>query len=187
MSTNDFVHLHLHTQYSLLDGAIIVGDLMDKIKQTGMTPMVGISDHGTMHGIIDFYRQALANDIKPILGCEVYVAPDNRFNTNYERGQDRNYHLVLQAVNNKGLSNLQKLVSIAQFEGFHYKPRVDKEILAEYSEGLIGLSACLAGEIPRKSCVTSTTKLSPPPTNTGISLEKITFFWRYRRTASKNS
>lgn len=150
MSTNDFVHLHLHTQYSLLDGAIIVGDLMDKIKQTGMTPMVGISDHGTMHGIIDFYRQALANDIKPILGCEVYVAPDNRFNTNYERGQDRNYHLVLQAVNNKGLSNLQKLVSIAQFEGFHYKPRVDKEILAEYSEGLIGLSACLAGEIPRK-------------------------------------
>lgn len=149
-NSKDFVHLHLHTQYSLLDGAIIVGDLMQKIKETGMTPMVGISDHGTMHGIVDFYRQALANDIKPVLGCEVYVAPDNRFNTSYERGQERNHHLVIQAVNNKGLSNLQKLVSLAQFEGFHYKPRVDKEILAQYSEGLIGMSACLAGEIPRK-------------------------------------
>jgi DNA polymerase-3 subunit alpha len=149
-NSKDFVHLHLHTQYSLLDGAIIVGDLMQKIKETGMTPMVGISDHGTMHGIVDFYKQALANDIKPILGCEVYVAPDSRRNTTYERGQDRNYHLVLQAETNKGLSNLQKLVSLAQFEGFHYKPRIDKEILAEYSEGLIGLSACLAGEIPKK-------------------------------------
>ncbi|TCK61556.1 DNA polymerase III subunit alpha [Seleniivibrio woodruffii] len=146
----DFVHLHLHTQYSLLDGAIIVGDLMKKIKTEGSTPIVGISDHGTMHGIVDFYKQALANDIKPILGCEVYVAPDTRKNTSYEKGQDRNYHLVLQAKNNKGLSNLQKLVSKAQFEGFHYKPRIDKEILAEYSEGLIGMSACLAGEIPRK-------------------------------------
>jgi len=148
--SNDFVHLHLHTQYSLLDGAVLVGDLMEKIKKTGMTPMVGISDHGTMHGIVDFYRQALANDIKPILGCEVYVAPDNRFNTSYERGQDKNHHLVLQAESNKGLSNLQKLVSRAQFEGFHYKPRIDKELLAEYSEGIIGLSACLAGEVPRK-------------------------------------
>ena len=150
MKNNDFVHLHLHTQYSLLDGAIIVGDLMQKIKDTGMTPMVGITDHGTMHGIADFYKQALSSEIKPILGCEVYVAPDTRFNTNYERGQDRNYHLVLLAKNNKGLSNLQKLVSLAQFEGFHYKPRIDKEILAQYSEGIIGMSACLAGEIPRK-------------------------------------
>lgn len=150
MNSNDFVHLHLHTQYSLLDGAIIVGDLMNKIKETGMTPMVGITDHGTMHGIVDFYRQALANDIKPIIGCEVYVAPDTRFNTSYERGQDRNHHLVLLAQNNTGLSNLQKLVSLAQFEGFHYKPRIDKEILAQYSEGLIASSACLAGEIPRK-------------------------------------
>jgi len=147
---NDFVHLHLHTQYSLLDGAIKVGDLMEKVKETGMTPIIGISDHGTMHGIVDFYRQAKANDIKPVLGCEVYVAPDDRKNTTYEKGQDRNHHLVLQAKNNKGLSNLQKLVSLAQFEGFHYKPRIDKEILAEYSEGIIGLSACLAGEIPRK-------------------------------------
>ncbi len=134
--SNDFVHLHLHTQYSLLDGAVLIGDLMQKIKETGMTPpMVGISDHGTMHGIVDFYRQALANDIKPILGCEVYVAPDTRFNTSYERGQDKNHHLVLQAQNNTGLSNLQKLVSLAQFEGFHYKPRVDKELLSQYSEG----------------------------------------------------
>lgn len=146
----EFVHLHLHTQYSLLDGAIIVGDLMKKIKTNGFTPVVGISDHGTMHGIVDFYKQALANEIKPILGCEVYVAPDSRRNTSYEKGQDKNFHLVLQAKNNKGLSNLQKLVSLAQFEGFHYKPRIDKEILAEYSEGIIGMSACLAGEIPRK-------------------------------------
>jgi len=146
----DFVHLHLHTQYSLLDGAILVGDLMQKIKETGMTPMVGISDHGTMHGIVDFYRQALANGIKPILGCEVYVAPDKRTDTNYERGQEKNHHLVLHAKNNTGLTNLQKLVSRAQFEGFHYKPRIDKEILAEHSAGLIGMSACLAGEIPRK-------------------------------------
>lgn len=149
-NTKDFVHLHLHTQYSLLDGAIIVGDLMKKIKEKSFTPICGISDHGTMHGIVDFYKQALANEIKPVLGCEVYVAPDSRFNTSYERGQDKNYHLVLHAKNNTGLKNLEKLVSLAQFEGFHYKPRIDKEILAKYSEGLIGMSACLAGEIPKK-------------------------------------
>ncbi|WP_022851154.1 DNA polymerase III subunit alpha [Limisalsivibrio acetivorans] len=148
MGQKEFVHLHLHTQYSLLDGAINVGDLMSKLKEQGVKS-VAITDHGTMHGIVDFYKQALANGIKPILGCEVYVAPDSRFNKEYAKGEDRNNHLVLLARNNTGLRNLQYLVTKAQFEGFHYKPRIDRELLEQYSEGLIGLSACLAGEIPR--------------------------------------
>lgn len=148
MSEKEFVHLHLHTQYSLLDGAIQVNKLMEKMLKFG-SKSVAITDHGTMYGIIDFYKKAKNNGIKPIIGCEVYVAPDSRKNRNYEKGEDKNYHLILLAKNNKGLKNLQYLVSIAQLEGFYYKPRIDKEVLAQYSEGLIGLSACLAGE-PQK-------------------------------------
>ena len=147
--SKDFVHLHLHTQYSLLDGAILVNDLMDKLKKQNVG-MCGISDHGTMYGIVDFYRTALKNEIKPILGCVVYVAPDDMTNRSYGPEDDKNYHLVLLAKNNKGLLNLQHLVSRAQLEGFYYKPRIDKKLLERYSEGIIGLSACLAGEIPRK-------------------------------------
>jgi len=144
----EFVHLHLHSQYSLLDGAILIPDLMDKLKEQ-KAKACAITDHGTMHGIVDFYKQCIKNEIKPIIGCEVYVAPDDRRNREYSSGEDKNYHLILLAKNNKGLQNLQHLVSIAQLEGFYYKPRIDKEILSQYSEGLIGLSACLAGEPPR--------------------------------------
>ncbi|MGC8925268.1 MAG: DNA polymerase III subunit alpha [Calditerrivibrio sp.] len=149
MKSRDFVHLHLHSQYSLLDGAIQINKMMDKLKKFGSTA-VAVTDHGTMYGVVDFYKKAISNNIKPIIGCEVYVAPDNRKNRNYEKGEDKNYHLILLAKNNKGLKNLQYLVSLAQLEGFYYKPRIDKELLANYSEGLIGLSACLAGEIPRQ-------------------------------------
>ncbi|MEF3254058.1 MAG: DNA polymerase III subunit alpha, partial [Deferribacterales bacterium] len=148
MSTKEFVHLHLHSQYSLLDGAIQLNKLFDKLNRFG-SKSVAITDHGTMFGVIDFYKKAMSNNIKPIIGCEVYVAPDDRRNRNYEKGEDKNYHLILLAKNNKGLNNLQKLVSYAQLEGFYYKPRIDKELLSQYSEGLIGLSACLAGEPPR--------------------------------------
>ncbi|WP_265822902.1 DNA polymerase III subunit alpha [Geovibrio ferrireducens] len=145
---NEFVHLHLHTQYSLLDGAIKVADLMERIKEQG-SKSVAVTDHGTMYGIVDFYKKAKAAELKPVLGCEVYVAPDTRFNKSYEKGEDKNHHFILLAKDNKGLANLRFLASRAQLEGFHYKPRIDKELLAQYSEGLIGLSACLAGEIPR--------------------------------------
>ncbi|MGA1861630.1 PHP domain-containing protein [Deferribacter thermophilus] len=145
----DFVHLHLHTQYSLLDGAIHISELMKKLKENG-SKAVAITDHGTMYGIVDFYNQALNHGIKPIIGCEVYVAPDSRFNKNYDKKEDKNYHLVLLAQTNTGLKNLQYLVSKAHLEGFYYKPRIDKELLAEHSKGLIALSACLAGEPARK-------------------------------------
>ncbi|MGA1861989.1 DNA polymerase III subunit alpha [Deferribacter thermophilus] len=145
----DFVHLHLHTQYSLLDGAIHISDLMQKLKENG-SKAVAITDHGTMYGIVDFYNQAFNHGIKPIIGCEVYVAPDSRFNKNYDKKEDKNYHLVLLAQTNTGLKNLQYLVSKAHLEGFYYKPRIDKELLAEHSKGLIALSACLAGEPARK-------------------------------------
>lgn len=144
----EFVHLHLHTQYSLLDGAIKIADLMERLKENG-SKAVAITDHGTMYGIADFYKKAVASEIKPIIGCEVYVAPDSRHNRNYEKGEDRNHHFILLAKNNTGLANLRYLASRAQLEGFHYKPRIDKELLSQYSEGLVGLSACLAGEIPR--------------------------------------
>jgi len=149
MSDKEFVHLHLHTQYSLLDGAVHIDRLMDKLKADGSSK-VAITDHGTMHGIVDFYKTALKNDIKPILGCEVYVAPDDRRNRDYQKEDDKNYHFILLAKNNTGLKNLQYLCSRAQLEGFYYKPRIDKEILAQFSEGLIGTSACLGGELPQK-------------------------------------
>lgn len=146
--TKEFVHLHLHSQYSLLDGAILIPDLIEKLKSQGVKSCA-ITDHGTMHGVADFYKKTLKSGIKPIIGCEVYVAPDNRKNREYAKEDDKNYHMILLAKNNEGLKNLQHLVSIAQLEGFYYKPRIDKEILNTYSKGLIGLSACLAGEPPR--------------------------------------
>ncbi|MCR4564342.1 MAG: DNA polymerase III subunit alpha [Clostridiales bacterium] len=142
-----FTHLHVHTEFSLLDGACRIGQLLDYAKQLGQTSLA-ITDHGVMYGAIDFYNAALERGIKPIIGCEVYVAKRTRFDKNHALDSERN-HLVLLCKNNEGYRNLAKLVSKAFTEGFYTKPRVDKQLLAEYHEGLIALSACLAGEIPR--------------------------------------
>ena len=142
-----FAHLHVHTEYSLLDGAARINDLLDAAKSFGMTSLA-ITDHGTMYGVIDFYKAALKRGIKPIIGCEVYVAPHSRFDRDKIDGM-KYFHLILLAENNTGYKNLVKLASQAATEGFYYRPRVDKEILREHHEGLIALSACLAGEIPR--------------------------------------
>ncbi len=143
----DFVHLHVHTEYSLLDGAARINDLLDAAKNFGMKSLA-ITDHGTMYGIIDFYKAARKRAIKPIIGCEVYVAPGSRFDR-AEVGGVKYFHLVLLAENNIGYKNLVKLVSRASLEGFYYRPRVDKDSLREFHEGLIALSACVVGEIPR--------------------------------------
>lgn len=143
----NFVHLHNHTEYSLLDGASRIKKLVHRAKELDM-PAVAITDHGVMYGVIDFYKEAKKAGIKPIIGCEVYVAPRTRFDKEH-RKDDSPYHLVLLAQNQEGYKNLSRLVSQAFLEGFYYKPRVDKELLKKYSEGLIALSACLAGEIPQ--------------------------------------
>ena len=142
-----FTHLHVHTEYSLLDGACRIGQLLDYAKSIGQTSLA-ITDHGVMYGAIDFYNAAVERGIKPIIGCEVYVAKRTRFDKNHALDGERN-HLVLLCKNNEGYRNLAKLVSKAWTEGFYTKPRVDKQLLAEYHEGLIALSACLAGEIPQ--------------------------------------
>ena len=144
----NFAHLHVHTEYSLLDGSNKIKEYVDRVKELGMNS-AAITDHGVMYGVIDFYRAARAAGIKPILGCEVYVAPNSRFDREISGGEDRYYHLVLLAENNKGYANLMKIVSKGFVEGYYYKPRVDKQVLREYSEGIIALSACLAGEVQR--------------------------------------
>ena len=144
---DEFVHLHVHTEYSLLDGASRIEDLIVKAKDLGMTSLA-ITDHGTMYGVINFYKAAIKHGIKPIIGCEVYLAPGSRKSRN-ENERLKYYHLILLAHNNQGYHNLIKLVSAANIEGMYYRPRIDKEILREYHEGLIALSACVAGEIPR--------------------------------------
>ena len=143
----DFTHLHVHTEYSLLDGASRVKKLIAHAKELGMKS-IAITDHGTMYGTIAFYKEALKQGIKPIIGCEVYVAPKSRFD-NFEVEGTRYYHLILLAENNKGYQNLIKLVSLANIEGMYYKPRVDKDLLRQYHEGIICLSSCIAGEIPQ--------------------------------------
>ncbi len=143
----DFVHLHMHTEFSLLDGANRINELVEKVKSLGMKALA-ITDHGNMFGVIDFYKKCKKEGIKPIIGCEMYVARESRFS---KLEQDkRSNHLILLAKNNKGYKNLIKLVSLAYTEGFYYKPRVDIELLKKYSEGLICLSACLAGIVPSK-------------------------------------
>ena len=141
-----FVHLHVHSEYSLLDGAGRVGDLVRRAKEAGM-PAVALTDHGNMYGAVEFYKQAQKCGIKPIIGCEVYIAPRSRFDKAAVEGESY-YHLVLLAETQAGYSQLVELVSRAYTEGFYYKPRIDKELLAAHHEGLIGLSACIAGEIP---------------------------------------
>ncbi|MBR2489118.1 MAG: DNA polymerase III subunit alpha, partial [Clostridia bacterium] len=143
----EFAHLHLHTEYSLLDGCCRIKKLIDKVAEVGQKS-IAITDHGVMYGVIDFYKYAKSKGVKPIIGCEVYVAPRSRFDK--QKGLDNGYsHLVLLCENNEGYSNLIKLVSAGFTEGFYSKPRVDRELLAKYHKGIIALSACLAGEIPK--------------------------------------
>ena len=143
-----FAHLHVHTEYSLLDGSNKIKEYVKRVKELGMTA-AAITDHGVMYGVIDFYRAAKEAGINPVLGCEVYVAPNSRFDKEAGVSDDRYYHLVLLAENNTGYSNLMKIVSRGFTEGYYYKPRVDMEVLEEFHEGIIALSACLAGEVQR--------------------------------------
>ena len=143
-----FCHLHTHTEYSLLDGSNKIKEYVKRVKELGMNS-AAITDHGNMYGVVEFYKTAKANDINPVIGCEVYVAPNSRFDRETSHGDDRYYHLILLAENNTGYANLMKIVSIGFTEGYYYRPRVDFETLERYHEGLICLSACLAGEIPR--------------------------------------
>ena len=142
-----FSHLHAHTEFSLLDGSNRIKDYLDYVKELGMTS-AAITDHGVMYGAIEFYKYAKSIGIHPIIGCEVYIAPGNMEEKN---GQEhRYYHLVLLAENNTGYQNLLKIVSLGFTKGFYYRPRVDFKTLEQYHEGLIALSACLAGEVPKK-------------------------------------
>jgi len=143
----DFVHLHVHTEYSLLDGACRISELMPVLKELGQSA-IAITDHGVMYGVVDFYREAKKNGIKPIIGCEVYCAPRTRFDKVHGQDSEPN-HLVLLAKDNEGYQNLIALVSRGFTEGFYGKPRVDDELLKEYSGGIIALSACIAGRIPQ--------------------------------------
>ena len=143
-----FTHLHVHTEYSLLDGSNKIKEYVKRVKELGMDS-AAITDHGVMYGVIDFYKEATAAGLNPIIGCEVYVAPRSRFDRELTGGEDRYYHLVLLAENNTGYANLVKIVSRGFTEGYYYRPRVDMEVLEEFHEGIIALSACLAGEVQR--------------------------------------
>ncbi len=143
-----FTHLHVHTEYSLLDGSNKIKEYVKRVKELGMDS-AAITDHGVMYGVIDFYKACKEEGIRPILGCEIYVAPNSRFDKELTGGEDRYYHLVLLAENNTGYDNLMKIVSRGFTEGYYYKPRVDMEVLKEFHEGIIALSACLAGEVQR--------------------------------------
>ncbi len=143
-----FTHLHVHTEYSLLDGSNKISEYVARVKELGQTA-AAITDHGVMYGVIEFYKAAKAAGIRPVLGCEVYVAPNSRFDRETAHGEDRYYHLVLLAENNQGYGKLMKIVSRGFVDGYYYKPRVDMELLETYHEGLIALSACLAGEVQR--------------------------------------
>ena len=148
MPRSDFVHLHLHTQYSLLDGACRIPEILHLARQYNMDSLA-ITDHGNLFGAIEFYLEAQKAGIKPIIGCEAYVAPGSRLEKTGSGIEDASYHLLLLCRDEEGYQNLMKLVSIGYLEGFYYRPRIDKEILAKYGRGLIGLSACLKGEIPQ--------------------------------------
>ena len=143
-----FTHLHVHTEYSLLDGSNKIKEYVKRVKELGMDS-AAITDHGVMYGVIDFYKACKEAGIKPIIGCEVYVAPGSRFDREQGAGDDRYYHLILLAENNKGYANLMKIVSRSFTEGYYYKPRVDEALLREFHEGIIASSACLAGEVAR--------------------------------------
>src|SRR2546423_5767004 len=148
MSHADFVHLHLHTEYSLLDGACRLDRLMERAHALKL-PALAVTDHGVMHGVIDFYQAARAKGIKPIIGCEVYVAPGSRLEKKTTSGgRDVYHHLGLLAKDEVGYKNLIRLVTAAHLEGYYYKPRIDKELLQAHKDGLMALSGCLASRVP---------------------------------------
>ena len=181
-----FTHLHVHTEYSLLDASSKIKELTARAKELGMDSLA-ITDHGVMYGVIDFYRAARENGIKPIIGCEIYVAPGSRFDREAGSGEDRYYHMILLAENNTGYQNLMKIVSKGFVEGFYYKPRVDDEVLRTYHEGIIALSACLAARsrgICREACMR---KRASRRRNIVISLDRTISFWNCRITASRRS
>ena len=144
---SDFIHVHVHTQYSILDGASRIPDMVKRAKELNM-PALAITDHGNMFGVKKFYDETRAAGIKPIIGCEVYMAPKGRKDKSDKEDRNR-FHLILLAKNKTGYSNLVKLVSLAWIEGFYYKPRIDWDILSKYHEGLIACSSCLGGELPK--------------------------------------
>ncbi len=146
MQDKKFTHLHLHTEYSLLDGSGKISKIIERAKELGMES-IAITDHGVMYGCVDFYKEAKAQGIKPILGCEIYVAAKSLYKKDANDKDNETYHLVLLVKNNQGYENLMKIVSKASIDGFYYKPRVDHELLREHSDGLIALSACLGGEV----------------------------------------
>ena len=146
MAVPEFAHLHVHTEYSMLDGAVRAADLMRKVSESGMNA-VGMTDHGVLYGAVEFYKEAQKAGVKPLLGCELYIAPGSMHEKKASSGKDAAFHLTVLAETNEGWANLIKLVSAAHLEGFYYKPRVDKDFLAEHAKGLIGLSGCLKGEI----------------------------------------
>ena len=143
---NEFVHLHVHSEYSLLDGACRISELVDQVKQHGQTA-VAVTDHGNLYGAVAFYDAALAAGIRPIIGCEVYVAQRTRFDKEPQL-DGRSYHLILLCENNKGYENLMRLSSEGFLSGYYYRPRVDYDLIREHSEGLICLTACLSGDLP---------------------------------------
>ena len=146
----NFIHLHVHSEYSLLDGSIRIKDLLNKAIEFNM-PSIALTDHGVMYGIIEFYNTAVKAGIKPIVGCEIYQAPESRWNKQAvkENREEVFNHLTLLVENMQGYKNLMKLVSLGFIEGFYYKPRVDNELLRQYGGGLIALSGCISGKIPR--------------------------------------
>ncbi|MDA1043738.1 MAG: DNA polymerase III subunit alpha, partial [Verrucomicrobia bacterium] len=153
MSKDPFVHLHLHTNFSLLDGACKIPDVIEAVEAHNM-PAVGLTDHGVLYGAVDFYKACQGRGINPIVGCEAYITPGSRFDRKIEgvQGQSQNHHLVLLAKNMKGYENLVRLISAAHLEGFYYRPRIDYELLAEFSAGLVCMSACLKGEVYSALC-----------------------------------
>lgn len=181
-----FTHLHVHTEYSLLDGSNKIKEYVARVKELGMNS-AAITDHGVMFGCIDFYKEARAQGVKPILGCEVYVAPGSRFDRETSRGEDRYYHLVLLAENNTGYSNLMKIVSAGFIDGFYYKPRVDMEILEKYHEALSRFPPALQVRWRVRWCGTSTRWEKRPHCGMRRFSEKAISSWNCRITASRSS
>ena len=147
-SGRPFVHLHCHSHYSLLDGASPIGKLIDRVKSLGMDS-VALTDHGNLHGALEFYQKAKSSNVNPIVGYEAYIAPKSRFERDASSMKEASYHLTLLAQNRTGFKNLVKLASAASLEGFYFKPRIDKELLQRYNEGIICLSGCLSSEFSR--------------------------------------